>query len=200
MTAESTREAAGAFGKRHGAGGLPDEPGSSRKYGDPAEPGALEEREELLGWIARCAAELGGASPAPLRRITVTRGEVTVDVEWSAAWAWPEAPPFPPGAGGAGASTNEAPPQPGAAAPDAIIVPAPMLGTFYRSPEPGAPPFVEVGDIIEAGQQVGIVEAMKLMNAIQADHAGRVTEILASDGTAVEYGEALIALVPHNAL
>ncbi|GAA5069189.1 acetyl-CoA carboxylase biotin carboxyl carrier protein [Thermocatellispora tengchongensis] len=73
---------------------------------------------------------------------------------------------------------------------------APTVGVFYRAPEPGAEPFVAVGDTVAAGQQVGIVEAMKLMIPVQAERAGRVVEVLVEDATQVEYGEPLIAYVP----
>ena len=69
---------------------------------------------------------------------------------------------------------------------------APLVGTFYRSPEPGAKPFVEVGDVVEPETEVAIVEAMKIMNRITADCAGRVTEILVSDGEMVEFGQTLM--------
>ena len=68
-----------------------------------------------------------------------------------------------------------------------------MVGTFYHASEPGADPFVSVGDLVSAGQQVGVVEAMKLFNAIDADQPGRVVEVLVPNATAVEYGQRLIA-------
>ncbi len=71
-------------------------------------------------------------------------------------------------------------------------VPSPMVGTVYRSPEPGASPFVEVGDTVSAGQTILIVEAMKHMNEVAAPRAGRVVEILVTDGQPVEYGEPLM--------
>jgi acetyl-CoA carboxylase biotin carboxyl carrier protein len=80
--------------------------------------------------------------------------------------------------------------------PDLHYVRSPMVGTFYRCPEPGSPPFVSVGDLVSEGQQVGIVEAMKLMNRIDADASGRVTEILVPDATSVEYDQPMIAVVP----
>lgn len=67
-----------------------------------------------------------------------------------------------------------------------------MLGTFYRAPKPGAPPFVEVGAEVDEDTVVAIVEVMKLMNAVRAGVRGTVTEILASDGALVEYGETLL--------
>jgi acetyl-CoA carboxylase biotin carboxyl carrier protein len=69
---------------------------------------------------------------------------------------------------------------------------APLLGTFYRAPKPGAPPFVEVGSLVEEDTIIGILEVMKLMNTIRAGLRGKVTEILARDGTLVEYGEPLM--------
>jgi len=76
---------------------------------------------------------------------------------------------------------------------------APTVGVFYRAPSPGAAPFVEEGDTVAAGTQVGIVEAMKLMVPVEADRAGRVSKVLKSDGDPVEYGEPLIRLAPVGA-
>ncbi|MBV8806545.1 MAG: hypothetical protein JO042_15920 [Sinobacteraceae bacterium] len=69
---------------------------------------------------------------------------------------------------------------------------APLLGTFYRASKPGAPPFVEVGSVVEEDTIIGILEVMKLMNTVRAGLRGKVTEILARDGTLVEYGEPLM--------
>ena len=103
-------------------------------------------------------------------------------------------------------------PAPAAAAPATIATPAPpppaevpskveghvlkspMVGTFYRAPSPGAKPFVEVGDTVKAGQTVCIIEAMKLLNEIEADKDGVVKAILAENGQPVEYGEPLLAI------
>jgi acetyl-CoA carboxylase biotin carboxyl carrier protein len=73
---------------------------------------------------------------------------------------------------------------------------APLVGTFYRAPQPGAKPFVEEGDVVDEGQTVGIVEAMKLMNHVNADQGGKVAEIVAGDGEWVEFEQALMYLVP----
>ncbi len=75
-------------------------------------------------------------------------------------------------------------------------VPSPMLGTFYRAPKPGAPPFVEVGSVVEADTVIGIIEVMKLMSTVRAGLRGRVTQILASDGVLVEFGEVLLRISP----
>jgi acetyl-CoA carboxylase biotin carboxyl carrier protein len=73
-------------------------------------------------------------------------------------------------------------------------VKSPIVGTFYESPSPGSPPFVKVGDQVEVGQVLCIVEAMKLMNEIEADVAGEVVKRIASSGQPVEYGQALFAI------
>ena len=82
-------------------------------------------------------------------------------------------------------------------APDAsrsATITSPTLGTFYRAPSPGADPFIKVGDRIEAGQQVGIVEVMKLFNSVDSDVAGTVVEIHAQDAELVEHGQVLITV------
>jgi acetyl-CoA carboxylase biotin carboxyl carrier protein len=76
-------------------------------------------------------------------------------------------------------------------------VKSPIVGTFYESPSPGAPPFVKVGDQVEVGQVLCIVEAMKLMNEIEADVAGEVVKRIASSGQPVEYGQALFSIRPR---
>jgi acetyl-CoA carboxylase biotin carboxyl carrier protein len=76
-------------------------------------------------------------------------------------------------------------------------VKSPIVGTFYESPSPGAPPFVKVGDQVEVGQVLCIVEAMKLMNEIEADVAGEIVKRIASSGQPVEYGQALFAIRPR---
>ena len=91
----------------------------------------------------------------------------------------------------AGAGSVEAPSSP---EDDAVYVTSPFVGTFYRSPSPESEPFVEVGDEIAAGQVLCIVEAMKLMNEIEADTAGKVVEVLVENGKPVEYGDKLFRL------
>ncbi|HIS73741.1 TPA: acetyl-CoA carboxylase biotin carboxyl carrier protein [Candidatus Galligastranaerophilus intestinavium] len=69
---------------------------------------------------------------------------------------------------------------------------SPMVGAFYAAPSPGAKPFVKVGDVVSAGQVVCIVEAMKLMNEIESEVSGKVTQICVEDGQSVEYGQVLM--------
>ena len=73
---------------------------------------------------------------------------------------------------------------------------SPLVGTFYGASQPGADPFVKVGDVVEVGQTVAIVEAMKLMNQVEADVSGKVAEILVEDGQWVEFEQVLIYLEP----
>jgi len=80
------------------------------------------------------------------------------------------------------------------AAPEGHVVKSPMVGTFYRSSSPGAKPFVEIGDTIQQGDALCIIEAMKLMNEIEADASGTIKAILAENGQAVEYGQSLFVI------
>jgi acetyl-CoA carboxylase biotin carboxyl carrier protein len=77
------------------------------------------------------------------------------------------------------------------------IVASPMVGTFYRAPNPTASPFVEIGDVIKKGQTLCIIEAMKLMNEIEADIDGIVTDILVENAKPVEYGQKLFSIQPQ---
>jgi acetyl-CoA carboxylase biotin carboxyl carrier protein len=83
---------------------------------------------------------------------------------------------------------------PAAAAEKLHTVKSPIVGTFYESPSPGSPAFVKVGDMVEVGQVLCIVEAMKLMNEIEADAAGEIVERIASTGQPVEYGQPLFSI------
>jgi len=74
------------------------------------------------------------------------------------------------------------------------IVKSPIVGTFYECPSPGAPPFVKVGDKVSVGQVLCIVEAMKLMNEIESDHAGTIVKLYVTNGQPVEYGQKLFAV------
>ena len=111
------------------------------------------------------------------------------------------------GAGGAPAVHGQPAAQTEAAAParaaersfaaDAVLVRAPMVGTFYRAPAPGAEPFVEIGGHVDPDTTVCIIEVMKLMNSIAAETRGVVTEILAANGARVEPGDVLMVIEPQ---
>jgi acetyl-CoA carboxylase biotin carboxyl carrier protein len=85
-------------------------------------------------------------------------------------------------------------PPPPAMPEDLHIVKSPIVGTFYEAPAPGAPPFLKVGDVVEAGQILCIIEAMKLMNEIESDVAGEIVQKLVVNNQAVEYGQPLFAI------
>ena len=109
------------------------------------------------------------------------------------------APAAAPG-GGAAAGASLGPSKSGGAANEpAETYPAivsPMVGTFYRAPAPDADPYVEVGDVVEVGQTVCIVEAMKLMNEIESEIKGRIVQIMAENAQAVEFGQPLFRVEP----
>ena len=111
-------------------------------------------------------------------------------------------PPAPAPAAGP-LAPPEAPPAaaaPAAPAPEEGLhtVKSPIVGTFYEAPSPGAPPFAKVGDVVEVGQVLCIVEAMKLLNEIESDVAGEVVKKLASNGQPIEYGQELFVIRPKK--
>ncbi|GAB3469419.1 acetyl-CoA carboxylase biotin carboxyl carrier protein [Actinophytocola sediminis] len=110
-----------------------------------------------------------------VRRIALSLGELRLEIEAAAG-----APPAPAG-----------PPEP---ASGGEVVTSPLVGVFYRAPEPGAPPFVDVGDVVAVGQRLAIVEAMKMMNEVLADRAGVVAEVHATNGEVVEHGQPLFTI------
>jgi acetyl-CoA carboxylase biotin carboxyl carrier protein len=105
------------------------------------------------------------------------------------------AAPAAPAAGPAAHAESAAP----SPAPETnqVLVKSPIVGTFYESPSPGDPPFVKVGDRVQPGQVLCIIESMKLMNEIEAEVAGVISARLVENGRAVEYGEALYAISPE---
>jgi acetyl-CoA carboxylase biotin carboxyl carrier protein len=106
-------------------------------------------------------------------------------------------PPAPPVAPAAVPSAEEDQPSPEEV--DLAIVKSPIVGTFFRSSEPGAPPFVEVGDVVKKDQVLCIIEAMKLMNEIDSEYEGEVVKIYVDNGQPVQYGERLFAIkAPSN--
>jgi acetyl-CoA carboxylase biotin carboxyl carrier protein len=106
------------------------------------------------------------------------------------------APVVPHAPTATGAEAGLAVPVPAAPAEDLHAVHSPIVGTFYEAPSPGAPPFVKVGDRVEAGQVLCIVEAMKLMNEIECDVAGEIVKKFVTNGQPIEYGQELFAIRP----
>ena len=143
-------------------------------------------------------------SESGISELEVTEGEGKVRIVKNAAPVYMQAPqqyapqvqapsaPGMPAGVDAGASAGAA--TPAASAPQGHIVTSPMVGSFYRAPSPGADPFVQVGDTVKEGQTICIIEAMKLLNEIEADKSGVVKEILVENGQAVEYGQPLFVI------
>jgi acetyl-CoA carboxylase biotin carboxyl carrier protein len=135
-----------------------------------------------------------------IAELEITEGEEKVRISRGVPGMMPHAPqpgtmyvtaPTPQTAADASAAAAEpaAPPE-----PEGHVVKSPMVGTFYRSSAPGAKPFVEIGQAVKAGETVCIIEAMKLLNEIEADKDGVVKEILVENGQPVEFGQPLILL------
>jgi len=126
-------------------------------------------------------------------RVRIARGGV-VNLSPLAGSAVPAAnTPAPAAAAVANAQASPAAPQPPAAA-EGHVVKSPMVGTFYRAPAPEAKPFVDVGGTVKEGDTICVIEAMKLMNEIEADATGTIKAILVENGQPVEYGQALFII------
>jgi acetyl-CoA carboxylase biotin carboxyl carrier protein len=126
-----------------------------------------------------------GARPS---LIQVNSGDLAVHLEWHDA-----------GQAATGAAGPVPPAQPAAEGDAWHYFTAPLVGVFYRAKEPGAQPFADVGDHVVAGQQIAIIEAMKLMLPVEADRDGTITDVLQADGSPVEYGARLFAVAPGGA-
>jgi acetyl-CoA carboxylase biotin carboxyl carrier protein len=157
----------------------------------------------VLDALRAIAAQLLTGVPHPPSALRLRAGEVTVELEWAPSQA------VPAGNGHHPLNSHAAVPVPSLASPAAAVsaatagavpagelIVAPTVGVFYRAPEPGAEPFVGEGDQVVAGQQVAIVEAMKLMIPVEAASTGRIVEILQADGAAVEFGQPLFRVDP----
>ena len=139
-----------------------------------------------------------------IAELEITEGEERVRISRGGSGAQPAAPvqvctlpqagPGPAMAGTPATAGAPAPSAEGEAAPEGHVIRSPMVGTFYRSSAPGAKSFVEVGQAVKAGDTICIIEAMKLLNEIEADRDGTVKAILAENGQPVEYGEPLFIL------
>ncbi len=123
-----------------------------------------------------------------LGELEFTSGDQSIRVSRTPRHAAAAEPVPPP------AAVPEAAPGPAEEEAAAGAVTAPMVGTVYLSPEPGAPPFTTPGDMVTEGQTLLLIEAMKTFNPVRAPRAGRTQRILVADGSPVEYGEALMTL------
>ncbi len=137
-----------------------------------------------------------------IAEIEITEGEESVRISrYGAAPPLVQASgpvPHPVGAAAVGEPASAPPAAPLGSAPEELVaqsgypIEAPMVGTMYRAPSPGAPPFVEVGSRVAAGDVVCIIEAMKILNQIESDFSGVVREILVENGQPVEFGQTLM--------
>ena len=146
--------------------------------------------EELLRGVCKEARDLLGKVTGPVKRVVVQAGVHRVEIEWDPTVA-PTAP-----AAAAAVSSLEPAGLPGVEGRHVVV--APLVGAFYRSPAPGEPPFVAVGDVVEPEQDLAIIEAMKMMNRIPCEVGGKVTAILVEDGVMVEFGQPLMYIDPPD--
>ncbi len=158
---------------------------------DDKESGELN---ELLDQAFRNTAQLAADLDTPPQAIQVRAGDVSIEVDWQAAQA--AAGTAEPGSTGAAPPPAEQAP---ADDPDVRYLTAPAVGVFYLAPEPGAEPFVHVGDAVTTGQQVAIIEAMKLMIPFEAECSCRVVEVLKDNGEPVEFGEKVFSCTEVDA-
>ncbi len=123
-------------------------------------------------------------------RLRLRRAPTTQELVVPAVTAPPPVPAHAPAPAAAAA-------KPAPADANHTLVKSPIVGTYYDAPSPGAPPFVKIGDTVEPGQVLCIIESMKLMNEIEAEMAGTLVHKLVENGRPVEYGEALFAIRPR---
>jgi acetyl-CoA carboxylase biotin carboxyl carrier protein len=146
----------------------------------------VEKLDELLNRVRCHVVRLLSGVPRPPSALRVQADEVSLDIEWSSEHLGTA----PDGAELAMASLTEIATEADA---DTYYLISPAVGVFYRAPGSDAAPFVSKGDTVMVGQQVGIIESMKLMIPVEADVTGRVVEVLKNNGEPVEYGERLFA-------
>ena len=162
--------------------------GGSRDRQPSAGGFELRELQRLIRLVQRTGiGELELSSGGRSVRISATAGAVL---------AAPVATAAPAAARPAAENPAPAAPAPAAAEAKHKAITSPMVGTFYRAPAPDADPFVEVGDVVEVGQTVCIIEAMKLMNEIEAEFKGRVVQLLVDNAQPVEFGQKLFLIEP----
>jgi len=151
--------------------------------------GRPDQLPEMLDAVKRTVLELLAGMPRPVQRLQLSAGPISVELDWPEPDVQVSAHPVVAG---------EARPEPRAQVDDEQLdhIHATTVGIFYRAPEPGARPFVVEGDVVAPGQTLGLIEAMKLMIPVEADRRCRIVEFLAPNGTPVEYGDPLFAVVP----
>lgn len=136
--------------------------------------------EQLIGAVKELISLMGKGG---ISELDLTTGDVSIRLRGAVATSF-----APQSHAHSSQETPAEPPDPG------HVVTAPMIGTYYSAPSPGDDPFVRLGDEVEVGQVIGIIEAMKIMNEIVADKPGVVAEVMVENAQAVEYGSPLVRL------
>ncbi|CAN5300798.1 acetyl-CoA carboxylase biotin carboxyl carrier protein [soil metagenome] len=138
--------------------------------------------EQLIGAVKELISLMGKGG---ISELDLTAGDVSIRLRGAVATGYAPQPQ---------ANSSQETPAESAAPDPGHIVTAPMIGTYYSAPSPGDDPFVRLGDEVEVGQVIGIIEAMKIMNEIVADKPGIVAEVMVENAQAVEYGSPLVRL------
>lgn len=176
----------------HASGG--SLPAAQHCNGMPA--GAPDAPAASLSTLREIADQLIGQVPGAVRKVVLRVSDFSVEVEWAEPTAiMPQA--FAAASAPSPAAPSHQVAQAGGTASPTTgteAIRAPLVGTFYRAPSPGAAPFVQPGDPIEAGAAVGIIEAMKMMNTITAHCSGTVVAVLPEDGQPVEFDQELVLI------
>jgi len=162
--------------------------GPSADNSPGARPGGFElaELRQLIRLVQRTG----------IGELEVTSGGRSVRISAQAGSAVTSHVPVTGAGAGGSVQAGSAAPAAVAATENLVAITSPMVGTFYRAPAPDADPYVEVGSVVEIGQTVCIVEAMKLMNEIESEVRGRIARILVENAQPVEYGQKLFLLEP----
>jgi acetyl-CoA carboxylase biotin carboxyl carrier protein len=181
---------------------------STRNLPEPRRVWNLDDIQELLDLLARkeitefemeqqgvkIRVRRGNAHPV---NAGTSNGFVIAPGSAPAVAAQPPTPVIPVAAAPPAPSPAPASPEPAADSTEGLFVmKSPIVGTFYSSPAPNAPPFVNVGDTVQVGQVICIIEAMKLMNELEAEVAGQIVRTYVENGQPVEYGQSLFAIEP----
>lgn len=142
--------------------------------------------QELIGAVRELISLMGQGG---ISELDLSTGDISIRLRGAATSTATASPT---------ASANGDAPTSGSHEDEGHVVTAPMIGTFYAAPSPGEDPFLQIGDDVEVGQVIGIIEAMKIMNEIVADKPGVVAEILVENAQAVEYGSPLVRLTEQT--
>lgn len=156
-------------------------PGEENNQTSPATDGVINAVRELITMMSK-----GG-----INELDLSTGDVTIRLRSATETTTVMTSPRVAETGNTSAPLME---------PEGHMVTAPMIGTYYSAPAPGEAPFVQIGDEIEAGQVIGIIEAMKIMNEIVSDSSGVVAETLVENAQPVEYGSPLMRLTQSDSL